>query len=398
MRILFGITGSIAAIKTMDLIHKVVQLGHECKVIITKDGLNFVTPMALSSMGVDVFIDDNINQYKFSNIMEHINLAKWADNIIVVPASANTIAKLAHGFSDNLLTATILASPAKKIIVPAMNQQMWKTQSTQLNIEILDKFDYLIWGPTYGLQACGDVDVGRMIEVDDVVEKIKLLNIKNDRLKKLKDKKIVITAGGTIEPIDPVRYITNRSSGKMGYALAKVAVFYGAHVILISGRVEVEKPEGLAMFYSVDTAEEMLNVAKKEAVNADVFIGCAAVCDYKVKEVSTQKIKKDAEEFNLALVKNPDVIATIKKNFSNLYTVGFAAETQNLINYSINKLKSKNLDLIIANDITDNVFGSEYNQVTIIDKELKQFELEVLPKISVAEQIFDKIIKEAFKL
>lgn len=391
MKILIGVTGSVAAVKTIDLTHKIVQAGHECKVIITQDGLNFVTPMALASRGADVFIDNKIDSYKYQDIMEHINLAKWADYIIIVPASANTIAKLAHGFADNLLTATVLASPMQKIIVPAMNKEMWGANAVAKNIEKLNELGFLLWGPTYGLQACGDIGVGRMLNVDEIIEKISLLEEKKGTLNWLKGKKVVITAGGTIEYLDPVRYITNKSSGKMGYALAQYAIDCGADVILISARVDVEKPQGLKALYSVNTAEEMLQTADREACDADIFVGCAAVCDYKAAAVKSQKINEKSETLNLKLVKNPDIIATIKKKYPSVYTVGFAAETEHVIDHAMYKLKLKNLDLIVANDVAKGVFGSDYNQVTIIDRDLNKLELAILTKSAVAKEIFAKI-------
>ena len=388
MKILIGITGSIAAIKTLDLIHKLVQTGNECRVIITQDGLNFVTPMSIASMGADVYTDKDNFGYRYSEIMEHINLAKWAEYIIVVPTSANSIAKLAHGLSDNLLTATVLASNAKKILVPAMNQQMWKSLATQYNVKKLLEYNFLIWGPVAGLQACGDIEVGRMMGVEEVIANIDSLTTANI---KLKGKTIIITGGGTIEPIDPVRYISNYSSGKMAYALARVAILMGANVILVSGRVELEPPHGLEKFYSVDTACKMQNLVENEAKHADLFIACAAVCDYRVKEVSDQKIKKNSDTMMLELIKNPDIVRAVKHNHPELYTVGFAAETQNLIESAVAKLKSKNLDLIIANDVSSGVFGTEMNQVTIIDKQLNQTELPLGSKSVIATAILDII-------
>ncbi|MBY0378803.1 MAG: bifunctional phosphopantothenoylcysteine decarboxylase/phosphopantothenate--cysteine ligase CoaBC [Burkholderiales bacterium] len=389
MKILIGITGSIAAIKMPDLIHKLVQAGNECKVIITQDGLNFITPISVASMRTDVYTDNDNYGYRYSVIMEHINLAKWADYIMIVPSSANTIAKLAHGLSDNLLTATVLASDAKKILVPAMNQQMWKSLVLQDNVKQLLKYDFLIWGPVSGIQACGDIDVGRMMEVDEIIAKINLLTTTGT---KLKGKTIIITGGRTIEPIDPVRYISNYSSGKMAYALAGMAISMGANVILVSGKADLEPPQGLIKFCFVDTAYKMLDVVKNEAKHADIFIACAAVCDYRVKELSEHKIKKNSDIFALELIKNPDIVATVRNNYPKLYTVGFAAETQNLIENAMAKIKSKNLDLIIANDVSQGVFGADINQVTIIDKQLKQTKLPRGSKSVIAKAILEIIL------
>ena len=244
-KILIGITGSIAATKTVSLIHMFTKNGHQCKTIITNDGLNFVTSMSVNSMGAEVFIDDL--KSNSDNAMKHIDLARWAEYIFIVPASVNTIAKLAHGFADNLLMMTLLASNIKPIIVPAMNQQMWKNTLTQKNILILKDLDIKIWGPKAGLQACGDNDVGRMLEPEEIYSRfMELLKEKSDFLsnKLFKDLKIVITAGSTREAIDPVRYISNYSSGKMGYALAEEALKLGFKITLISGIANIEKPDG----------------------------------------------------------------------------------------------------------------------------------------------------------
>ncbi len=407
MKILIGITGSIAAIKTIELVHKIAQLGHECKIILTRGGANFVTPMSLASMGADVYTDDKINAYKTSDIMEHINLAKWADYILIVPASANTIAKLTYGFADNTLTATILASNAPKILIPAMNQQMWKATATQNNISKILQLGFMMWGPASGLQACGDIDVGRMIEVDEILDKLqKLLSSKctmsetcqqrqegpnMNEYNNLKGKRIVITAGGTIEPLDPVRYISNHSSGKMGYGLAKEAVYRGAEVTLIYGKTTQAIPNGLKDVIHVTTADEMLEASIQHATVTDIFIGCAAVCDYKMKIPNPQKIKKSENNLVLELIKNPDIIARIKQLYPKLFVVGFAAETENIVNYAIDKLVTKNLDMIIANDVSTGVFGYDTNKIIIIDKERNMFATEELAKEYLAKIILDKI-------
>ncbi len=287
-KLLICITGSIAAIKLPMLIHKLIRSGYDCRVIITIDGLNFVTPMAISSMGVDIYLDNNVNPNSYNNVMQHINLGKWADHIIICPASANTIAQLAHGSANNLLTSTILASNSNKIIIPAMNQLMWKNSLTQENVRTLQQHGFSFWGPTSGIQACGDNDIGRMIEIEEIIDKISDLTKPPNN--SLSGKHVIITAGGTKEMIDPVRYISNHSSGKMGYALAQNSYNLGAKVTIISAS-NLPPPEGINIV-QVSSSTEMLDATLKLAPIADIVIGAAAVCDYMVKTYTPQKIKK----------------------------------------------------------------------------------------------------------
>lgn len=394
-KVLIGITGSIAAIKIPHLIHTLTKNHHECIIIVTKDGLNFVTPLSLISLGAKVYIDTT----DYEKSLQHIDLAKWADHIIVAPATANTIAKIAHGYTDNLLTSTILASTAIKIIVPAANSQMWQNPITQENLAKLKQHNFLIWGPAFGIQACGDNDFGRMIEPDEIYQKyLNLLNQQVSFSSKLKNKKIVITAGGTKEAIDPVRYISNHSSGKMGYALAEEAVRLKATVTLISAKTYLTVPSGINNFVTINNADEMLQASLEFAKNADIFIGCAAVSDYKIANPSNQKIKKNDKTndktFILKLSLNPDIISIIKQTYPHLFVVGFAAETENLIKNATQKLQKKNLDMIIANDVSNNKgFESNYNQVTIIGRDAKAYTSNLVSKIDIAKIIFDQINK-----
>jgi phosphopantothenoylcysteine decarboxylase / phosphopantothenate---cysteine ligase len=403
-KILLGITGSVAAFKAISLTHKLVGLGHECKVVITPDGLNFVTETSISSMGAAVYTDKGLDYTNPGTVMEHINLAKWADVILIIPASANTIAKCANGFADNLLLTTILASSAPIVIVPAMNQQMWKACTLQRNIKLLiEEFNYVMWGPQYGLQACGDDDIGRMLEVEDIISKLNemLLSGGNSRYLPLTGLHIVITAGRTIEPIDPVRYISNYSSGKMGYALATAAINRGAQVTLITGGVNIPLPLGLHRVINITNAHDVLAEALMSAKTADVFIGCMAVCDYRVAKISSQKLKKPQitkhnqtdTSLNLELVPNPDIIAEVKRQFPDLFVVGFAAETENLIANAEAKLERKNLDLIVANDVSNGqVFGENETQAVIIAKETKR--QPKIPATSITPITTAKITKE----
>ena len=393
-KILIGISGSIAAIKIPLLVHQLTGQGYECKVIITHDGLSFVTEMAISSMGADVYLDNDYDQTSYSDVMQHINLGKWADYIILAPATANTLAKINSGLADNLLTATILASDAPKIIVPAMNQLMWKNSITQANVANLIKHGFIFWGPASGLQACGDNDVGRMLEASEIFDNIINLATKNKNLP-FSGKHIVITAGATREAIDPVRYISNHSSGKMGYALASAAHNLGAKVTLISAS-DMPPPPGINIV-SVVTASEMLKAASKAAKTADGFIGCAAICDYQVKKYAPQKIKKSAS-MNLELVSTPDILKTIRGLYPNLFMVGFAAETENVIKNAKTKLANKQLDMIVANDVSNNkVFNQDCSEVTIIDKDLKPHKLAYAPKDKIALDIM-KYLDSYFRM
>ncbi len=413
-KILIGISGSIASIKILGLIHKLVGAKHQCKVIVTPQGLNFVTPTSIVSMGASVYLDHDLtNKRSCDEIMEHINLAKWADYILLTACTANTIAKIAMGMADNLLTSTVLASEALKIVIPAMNQQMWQNQVTKRNCKYLMDAGFIFWGPVVGLQACGDDDIGRMLEVEDILKNFEQL-LNNDQSltlisgtevisSVLKGKKIVITLGATVEKIDPVRFISNISSGKMGYNLACVANKLGAEVTLICGKITLADTLMASKIIYVDSATEMLDVTLREVASADIFIGAAAVCDYKVLNPSSQKIKKNNDELTLSLILNPDIIKQVKACYPKLFVVGFAAETENLIDNATKKMAQKSLDMVIANDVSNNkVFGTDVNQVTIITKHgnIPEYQYDTtkeLSKYEIAKLIFAKIV-ESYKL
>lgn len=388
--ILICITGSIAAIKLPHLIHRLTEKSYTCKVIISSDGLNFVTEMAISSMGADIYLDDNINTQSYSQVMQHINLGRWADYILICPASANSIAKLSQGSADNLLSATVLASAANKIIVPAMNCLMWKNSLTQQNISILQQHGFTLWGPVDGLQACGDNDIGRMLEVEEILERIDALV--NPPFPDLAGKHIVITAGGTKEKIDPVRYISNYSSGKMGHALAQRAVDLGARVTLISAS-DLPAPLGVHVI-PVSSGEDLLRASLEMAAGADIFIGAAAVCDYMLEQCPTQKIKK-SERLSLNLVPTPDILKVLRSQYPKLFIVGFAAETNNLLEHARAKLISKKLNLIVANDVSNNqVFNQDTNQVIVIKQDFSQFASTKDTKAMIARFILQHIFDE----
>lgn len=392
-KILICISGSIAAIKLPELIHKLTEKGHSVKVIISRDGLNFVTPMAISSMGADVYLDENIDMSSHEQVMQHINLGKWADYILICPASANSIAKLSGGHSDNLLCATVLASTAKKIVVPAMNQLMWKNSLTQKNVETLKQHNFTFWGPVSGLQACGDNDIGRMIEVKEIIEKID--DLTHHPKGPFSGLHVVITAGGTKEMIDPVRYISNHSSGKMAYALAENAYAMGAHITLISAS-NLTVPEGITLF-PVSGSKDMLDASLELAENCDIFIGAAAVCDYTVKTYAVEKIKK-SDKINLELIPTADILKTLRTKFPKLFIVGFAAETNNIIEYAKEKLINKKLNLIVANDVSNNkVFHQDNNEVTIVNRDFVEFASGSASKDIIAKFILQHVNNEYFK-
>jgi phosphopantothenoylcysteine decarboxylase/phosphopantothenate--cysteine ligase len=389
-KILICITGSIAAIKLPLLIHQLTKQNYECKVIISRDGLNFVTPMAISSMGADVYLDDNIDMSSYNQVMQHINLGKWANCILVCPASANSIGKLSNGYADNLLSSTILASNAKKIVVPAMNKLMWKNSLTKRNIQILEQHGFTIWGPASGLQACGDNDLGRMIEIEEIIEKIN--NLFLPLTNNLSGKHIVINAGATKEMIDPVRYISNHSSGKMAYALAKQAITLGAKVSLISSS-NLPIPDGVAII-PVSSSNDMLNASLELGSQADIFIGVAAVSDYTVTHYNTEKIKK-LDKLELTLVPTVDILKALRNTYPQLFIVGFAAETNNVIQHAKLKLKNKQLNLIVANDVSNNkVFSQDTNEVTIINQNFTEFASGTQSKELIAKFILNHISDE----
>jgi phosphopantothenoylcysteine decarboxylase/phosphopantothenate--cysteine ligase len=324
--------------------------------------------------------------------MGHIELAKWADILLIAPASANSIAKIAHGLANDLLTTLVLATDAIIAVAPAMNQQMWHAQVTQDNIEKLLQRNIHIWGPGKGEQACGDVGYGRLLEVPELVEQV--CSIYQEQT--LAGQHWVITAGPTREAIDPVRYISNHSSGKMGYAIAHAAINAGATVTLISGPVNLKASNTIELI-PVVSAEQMHQAAMKSASSASVFVACAAVADYRVAEIAEQKIKKtaDNQQMKISLVKNPDIVADIANLPNSPFTVGFAAETQNIEQYAIEKLKRKNLNLIAANDVAvaGQGFNSDDNALAVFSATNK-YEISLNDKAKVAQQLVSIIADE----
>ena len=365
-KIVLGVTGGIAAYKAAELVRQLRQLGALVRVVLTENAQAFIAPLtfqALSGQPVHTHLLDPAAEAG----MGHIELAKWADLLLVAPASANFLARLAAGQADDLLTTVCLATDAPILVAPAMNQAMWRNPATRHNCAVISQRSIRILGPNEGEQACGDVGPGRMLEVQDIVHSLSA-SLQSGRLI---GKVVVITAGPTREPLDPVRYISNHSSGKMGYALAAAARQEGAQTILISGPTQLAPPAGVQLI-QVETAREMLAQALAKSAGADLFIAAAAVADYAPQTVAEQKIKKEGNsELHLKLVKNPDVVAEVARLEQRPFVVGFAAETEEVLHHAQTKLLRKNLDLIIANDVSDtNIgFNSDNNAVWLLSRE-----------------------------
>jgi phosphopantothenoylcysteine decarboxylase/phosphopantothenate--cysteine ligase len=403
-KILLAISGGIAAYKCPELVRRLKERGMQVKVVMTQSAQSFVTPLSLQAVSGEP-VSDSLLDPSAEAAMGHIEFAKWADLILVAPATANIIAKMTHGIADDLLTTLVLATPAKVAVAPAMNQQMYAHAATQANLNTLKQRSIDIWGPASGEQACGDLGLGRMLDPLDIVDHcIHFFDEQNNSTKGdlLKGKTVTITAGPTREALDPVRYISNHSSGKMGYALAIAAEQLGATVNIISGPVSLTTPNNVSRV-NVASALDMQQAALELAPQSDIFIGCAAVADYRAADIQTQKIKKQGDEISLTLVKNPDVIASVASLKNNRpFTVGFAAETQNVAQYAQGKLKNKNLDMICANDVSQEGLGfnSERNALTLYwhDKQGKDSQLN-LPedsKQALAIQIIKTIANTCF--
>ncbi len=388
--ILIAITGSISAYKIPELCRLLIKKKYNIKIILTKSGAQFVAPLTLKTLTNDnLFMEDSLENINQKSLI-HIELAKWADAILIAPSTANIIAKLAMGLADDLLTSTILATNAPIIIAPSMNKNMWENIATQNNCKSLKKRNIQIIAPEYGEQACGDIGEGRLANINNIAD---LLDMTLFKHKILNNKNIIITAGATVEEIDPVRYITNHSSGKMGYYLAKAARNMGANVTLISSNtVNLEKIYGINTIY-VKTAEEMLNASVANIKNTDIYISAAAICDWKLENIATNKLKKSTDKLVLDLIQTTDVIKTIANNNTDIFVVGFAAETENIKQNANQKLINKNLDMIILNNVNDKNIGfySEENSVDIITKTTEKH-VPICPK----NQLSYIILKEIY--
>ena len=364
-RFIIGITGSIAAYKTIELIRLLRKAGAEVRVVLTPAAAEFVTPLTLQAISGNLVSQSLLDPHaEFA--MGHIELAKWANAVLIAPASADFIARFSVGMANDLLSTICLATCAPIFLAPAMNQQMFHQSITQQNLTALKARGVRLIGPNSGVQACGDVGAGRMSEPTEIFTALSDFFLQSQDLR---DLSVAITAGPTREAIDPVRYISNHSSGKMGFALATAFAERGANVTLISGPVNLLTPPNVTRV-DVTSAQEMCQAALKSAVENQIFIGCAAVADYRLAEVSAQKIKKSGEELSLKLIRNPDIIAEVAHLSENRpFTVGFAAETQNLVDYAQDKLQRKNLDMICANDVSDGqAFNTDENMLQLFWK------------------------------
>jgi len=387
-RIILGVTGGIAAYKSAELVRRLQDQGAQVRVVMTPGAEEFVRPLTMQALsGHPVFT--GLLDEKAEAGMGHIELAKWGDLLLIAPASADFIANMVHGRADSLLGAIYLATTALVSVAPAMNHEMWKHPATSDNVDTLRDRQVHVIGPDSGIQACGDIGPGRMVGPEIIVDQISEF-FKTGELQGIN---VVITAGPTREALDPVRYVSNYSSGKMGYAIASAAIDAGALVTLISGPVNLTEPEG-CKFLSVVSAEEMLSAVLEVSESAHIFIGAAAVSDYNIESVSEEKIKSNDETLTLTLRKSPDIIQSVAKKYEQLFVVGFAAESNNLEGYAKEKLEKKGLDAIIANDISrsDIGFNSDSNEVSWIDKNSSLI-FSKRSKTQLARDIIQQILK-----
>jgi phosphopantothenoylcysteine decarboxylase/phosphopantothenate--cysteine ligase len=360
-KILLGITGGIAAYKSAELVRLLVKAGAEVRVVMTPSAQEFVQPLTYQALsGHRVYLD--LFDAEADSAMDHIELARWCDLLLVAPATADFLGKLNAGYADNLLLTLCLASKQPVAVAPAMNQQMFANPSTRENIKQLAAKRVMLWGPAEGEQACGDVGPGRMLEAQQLFDNIR----QHFSPGRLDGVKLLLTAGPTREAIDPVRYISNRSSGKMGYAIAEAAARQGAGVTLVSGPVSLAPPQGVELV-NVESAQQMYDAVMQRAGESDIFIACAAVSDYRVDQAAQQKIKKSTDSMSLRLVLNADILATVSALDQRPFCVGFAAETQDVEKYALGKLERKNLDMIAANRVGEGSGGFEvdFNQLEV---------------------------------
>lgn len=392
-KILLGVTGGIAAYKAVEVVSRLRKAGAEVRVVMTREATEFVTELTFREISGNPVAVDMWAPVQHWNVA-HIALAEWADAVLVAPATANIIAKAALGVADDMLSTTLLAVTAPVFFAPAMNSNMYAHPATQKNLDILVKRGLHIIPPGTGKLACGEDGPGRLAEPADIVAALEAFFIEGTQLSGIK---VLVTAAGTIEPIDPVRYIGNRSSGRMGYALAEEAVARGAEVVLVSGPSALKPPSGLKQFVSVETAAEMREVVLREAETSRIVIKAAAVADYHPKHVSEQKIKKNDEELSIRLEKNPDILKELgQRKRPEQILVGFAAETQNLLQYAREKIEKKNLDFIVANDVTKPGagFNTTTNTVKIIARDGSIEEVPLMTKREIAKRIFDYVLQK----
>jgi phosphopantothenoylcysteine decarboxylase/phosphopantothenate--cysteine ligase len=360
-RILLGVTGGIAAYKSADLARRLREAGALVRVVMTAHAKEFITPLTMQAVSGHP-VHDELFDLKAEAAMGHIELARWADAILIAPATADFMARLVNGEANDLLTTLCLAAKAPIMIAPAMNQGMWKNTLTQANAQALTTKGFYVVGPAEGHQACGDMGPGRMLEPLEIVERLASIFVTGS----LSGKHVLITAGPTREAIDPVRYMTNASSGKMGYAIASEAIEAGAHVTLVSGPVSLKVPDRVECI-QVISAKEMYEAVMQKMTTCDIFVSVAAVADYRCKMIASQKIAKTAETLTLILERNPDILRSVALLQKRPYVVGFAAETENLLVNAEAKLRNKKLDMIIANQVGNGMgFEQEENAVIVL--------------------------------
>jgi phosphopantothenoylcysteine decarboxylase/phosphopantothenate--cysteine ligase len=389
--ILLGVTGGIAAYKSADLTRRLREAGAEVRVVMTRHAKEFITPLTMQAVSGHPVHDDLFDE-KAEAAMGHIELARWADAVMIAPATADFMAHLAHGEAGDLLTTLCLATKAPIALAPAMNQGMWKNTLTKENVQALLAKGIHLFGPGEGDQACGDVGPGRMLEPLELVSRLAEL-FSHDGLAGMH---VLITAGPTREAIDPVRYISNRSSGKMGFALAEAAREAGARVTLVSGPVALESPEHVERI-DVVSAQQMYDAVMDVVESADIFIGVAAVADYRSEQSASQKIAKTKKTLTLNLVLNPDIIASVAKLKNHPFIVGFAAETENILAHAQAKLKNKKLNMIIANQVGEALgFEQDENAVVVLAGD-QQYDFAKMSKNKLARELIALITKEVKK-
>jgi phosphopantothenoylcysteine decarboxylase/phosphopantothenate--cysteine ligase len=389
--VVLGVCGGIAAYKALDVVSRLKKKNFDVHVIMTESACEFVTPLSFQSLSQNMVIKDMFDEPKAWEI-QHISLAKKADLMLIVPATANVIGKVANGIADDMLSTTIMATKAPVVFSPAMNTNMYKNPIVQANIEKLKGFGYTFINPDSGRLACGDNGEGKLPDTSYIAEYVTsmLYDIKD-----LKGKKVLVTAGPTVAPVDPVRFIGNNSSGKMGYAIAEEARDRGAEVTLISGPCELKAPFGLNIV-NINTTEEMYNSVLEHFDDSNIVIKAAAVADYKPKIYSEKKIKKSEDDLTIEFERSRDILKTLGEKKTNQILVGFAAESNDLIENATKKIKKKNLDYIVANDITqkDTGFSSDDNLVTILSKYGDSYTLDKMPKKLVARELFNLLCKK----
>lgn len=389
-KIVIGITGGIAAYKAAEVVSSLVKKGAQVKVIMTAHAMEFIKPLTLETLSGNPVYYDMFSRPGAWEI-DHISLAKWADLLVVVPATANILGKVAHGIADDLLSTTIMATRAQVIFAPAMNTNMYTNPIVQENISFLKRKGYMFIPPAAGRLACGDYGEGKLADIQDILETIEnYFSRKSD----LKGVKILVTAGPTREYLDPVRFISNPSSGKMGYAIAAACAERGAEVELVSGPVSIAPPPGVKL-YRVETAQEMFEKVMEIFPSCHMVFKAAAVGDYRPETYCPTKIKKDSDKLILTLVKNPDILKELGKRKGKCILVGFAAETENIEEYATKKMREKNLDFIVANDVTRQGAGFEKNtnEGLLITREGEVIAIPQMDKKEFAHRIIDEIIK-----